>query len=76
MRGNAREHTLDRPAIKQPHSSNLIPPAKRFLQFSLSFFSSIYFFIVSSKQFSVSRRFPLSYLFLLEAAQSARLHGA
>lgn len=44
MRGNAREHTLDRPATKQPHSSNLIPPAKRFLQFSLSLFSSIFFF--------------------------------
>lgn len=45
MRGNAREHTLDRPATKQPHSSNLIPPAKRFLQFSLSLFSSIFFFL-------------------------------
>lgn len=44
MRGNARGHTLDHPATKQLHSSNFIPSAKRFLQFSLSLFSSIFFY--------------------------------
>lgn len=45
MRGNARGHTLDHPATKQLHSSNFIPPAKRFLQFSLPLFSSIFFLL-------------------------------